>query len=125
MDRGGGVFDAELPVVATRLGDDVPAAAIDHIDPVQRQIGEPDDAFEHRLKQLGSRAEYEKRTANGRIFLLKTGLREVLAEPPAKRVRVQARPSGETAGKRPAENAENAEPDKAKTPAPDRDEKEK
>ena len=92
---------------------------------VKRQIGEPDDAFEHRLKQLASRAEYEKRTANGRVFLLKTGLREVLAELPVKRVRVQARPAGETAGTRPAETAENAEPDKAKTPAPDRDEKEK
>ena len=51
---------------------------------VQRLIGEPDDAFEHRKKQLASRAEYEKRTANGRVFLLKTGLLELLAQPPVK-----------------------------------------
>ena len=51
---------------------------------VHRLIGEPDDAFEHRKKQLASRAEYEKRTANGRIFLLKTGLLELLAQPPVK-----------------------------------------
>ena len=53
-------------------------------DNVHRLIGEPDDAFEHRKKQLAARAEYEKRTANGRIFLLKTGLLELLAQPPAK-----------------------------------------
>ena len=51
---------------------------------VNRLIGEPDDAFERRKKQLASRAEYEKRTANGRVFLLKTGLVEVLAQPPVK-----------------------------------------
>jgi len=51
---------------------------------VHRLIGEPDDAFERRKKQLASRAEYEKRTANGRIFLLKTGLQEILAQPPVK-----------------------------------------
>ena len=72
---------------------------------VRRQIGEPDDAFEHRLKQLGSRAEYEKRTANGRVFLLKTGLNELLAEPPMKRIRVQAKPAG-AAEKTEAESAE-------------------
>lgn len=51
---------------------------------VQRLIGEPDDAFEHRKRQLAARAEYEKRTANGRVFLLKTGLMELLAQPPVK-----------------------------------------
>ncbi len=54
---------------------------------VHRLIGEPDDAFEHRKKRLASRAEYEKRTANGRVFLLKTGLLELLAQPPAKTLR--------------------------------------
>ena len=53
-------------------------------DNVHRLIGEPDDAFEHRKKQLAARAEYEKRTANGRVFLLKTGLLELLAQPPVK-----------------------------------------
>ena len=57
---------------------------------VQRLIGEPDDAFEHRKKQLAARAEYEKRTANGRVFLLKTGLLELLAQPPLKTVRTAA-----------------------------------
>ena len=75
---------------------------------VKRQIGEPDDAFEHRLKQLGSRAEYEKRTANGRVFLLKTGLNELLAEPPAKRIRVLAKPT-DTAEKTEAKSG-SAEP---------------
>ena len=51
---------------------------------VHRLIGEPDDAFEHRKKQLAARAEYEKRTANGRVFLLKTGLLELLEQPPAR-----------------------------------------
>ena len=53
-------------------------------DNVHRLIGEPDDAFERRKKQLASRAEYEKRTANGRVFLLKTGLLELLAQPPVR-----------------------------------------
>ena len=53
---------------------------------VHRLIGEPDDAFEHRKKQLASRAEYEKRTANGRVFLLKTGLLEILEQPPVKQL---------------------------------------
>ena len=53
---------------------------------VHRLIGEPDDAFEHRKKQLASRAEYEKRTANGRVFLLKTGLLELLEQPPVKQL---------------------------------------
>ena len=59
-------------------------------DNVHRLIGEPDDAFEHRKKQLAARAEYEKRTANGRVFLLKTGLLELLAQPPLKTVRTAA-----------------------------------
>ncbi|MBP5585049.1 MAG: hypothetical protein J6Y92_01705 [Lentisphaeria bacterium] len=59
-------------------------------DNVHRLIGEPDDAFEHRKKQLASRAEYEKRTANGRVFLLKTGLLELLAQPPAKTLKTAA-----------------------------------
>ena len=57
---------------------------------VHRLIGEPDDAFEHRKKQLAARAEYEKRTANGRVFLLKTGLLELLAEPPVKTLKTAA-----------------------------------
>jgi len=51
---------------------------------VRRLIGEPDDAFEHRKKQLASRAEYEMRTANGHVFLLKNGLPELLSQPPVK-----------------------------------------
>jgi len=57
---------------------------------VRRLIGEPDDAFERRQKRLASRAEYEKRTANGRVFLLKTGLLELLAQPPVKTLRTAA-----------------------------------
>jgi len=57
---------------------------------VHRLIGEPDDAFEHRKKQLSARAEYEKRTANGRVFLLKTGLLELLAQPPVKTLKTSA-----------------------------------
>jgi len=94
---------AKLDEVSKEAGADVYAGRMTvTFDPenVKRQIGEPDDAFEHRLKQLGSRAEYEKRTANGRVFLLKTGLNELLAEPPAKRLRVQAKP---------ADSAEKAE----------------
>ena len=61
---------------------------------VHRLIGEPDDAFEHRRKQLAARAEYEKRTANGRVFLLKTGLLEILAQPPVKTLKTAVpRPS--------------------------------
>lgn len=64
---------------------------------VRRLIGEPDDAFERRKKQLASRAEYEKRTANGRVFLLKTGLLEVLAQPPVKTLpRASARTAEKT-----------------------------
>ena len=54
-------------------------------DNVHRLIGEPDDAFEHRKKQLAARAEYEKRTANGRLFRMKTGLLEILGRPPVRR----------------------------------------
>ena len=57
---------------------------------VHRLIGEPDDVFEHRKKRLASRAEYEKRTANGRIFLLKTGLLELLAQPPVQTPKIAA-----------------------------------
>ena len=57
---------------------------------VHRLIGEPDDAFEQRKKRLAARAEYEKRTANGRVFLLKTGLLELLAQPPVKTLRSAA-----------------------------------
>ena len=64
---------------------------------VHRLIGEPDDAFEHRRKQLAARAEYEKRTANGRVFLLKTGLLEILAQPPVKTLKTAVpRPSAST-----------------------------
>ena len=88
---------AKLDEASKEAGTDVYAGRMTvTFDPenVKRQIGEPDDAFEHRLKQLGSRAEYEKRTANGRVFLLKTGLNELLSEPPAKRIRVQTKPAG-------------------------------
>ena len=51
---------------------------------VRRLIGEPDEAFEKRKKQLASRAEYEMRTANGHVFLLKNGLLELLSQPPVK-----------------------------------------
>ncbi len=57
---------------------------------VHRLIGEPDDAFERRKKQLAARAEYEKRTANGRVFLLKTGLLEILAQPPVRILKTAA-----------------------------------
>ncbi len=57
---------------------------------VHRLIGEPDDAFEHRKKQLAARAEYEKRTANGRVFLLKTGLLELLAQAPVRTLKTAA-----------------------------------
>jgi len=91
---------AKLDEASKEAGTDVYAGRMTvTFDPenVKRQIGEPDDAFEHRLKQLGSRAEYEKRTANGRVFLLKTGLNELLAEPPAKRIRVvQTKPANAT-----------------------------
>ena len=91
---------AKLDEASKEAGTDVYAGRMTvTFDPenVKRQIGEPDDAFEHRLKQLGSRAEYEKRTANGRVFLLKTGLNELLAEPPAKRIRVvQTKPADAT-----------------------------
>ena len=102
---------AKLDEVSKEAGTDVYAGRMTvTFDPenVKRQIGEPDDAFEHRLKQLGSRAEYEKRTANGRVFLLKTGLNELLAEPPAKRIRVLAKPT-DTAEKTEAKSG-SAEP---------------
>ena len=70
---------------------------------VHRLIGEPDDAFEHRKKQLAARAEYEKRTANGRVFLLKTGLLELLAKIPAKTLKTAtpgAAPSASDAEKK-------------------------
>ena len=101
---------AKLDEASKEAGTDVYAGRMTvTFDPenVKRQIGEPDDAFEHRLKQLGSRAEYEKRTANGHVFLLKTGLNELLAEPPAKRIRVQtnpAEPATEKAEAKPAES---------------------
>ena len=100
---------AKLEEASKEAGTDVYAGRMTvTFDPenVKRQIGEPDDAFEHRLKQLGSRAEYEKRTANGRVFLLKTGLNELLAEPPAKRIRVQANPA-DTEEKAEAKSAES------------------
>lgn len=100
---------AKLEEASKETGTDVYAGRMTvTFDPenVKRQIGEPDDAFEHRLKQLGSRAEYEKRTANGRVFLLKTGLNELLAEPPAKRIRVQAKPA-DTEEKAEAKSAES------------------
>ena len=100
---------AKLEEASKEAGTDVYAGRMTvTFDPenVKRQIGEPDDAFEHRLKQLGSRAEYEKRTANGRVFLLKTGLNELLAEPPAKRIRVQAKPA-DTEEKAEAKSAES------------------
>ena len=62
---------------------------------VRPLIGEPDDALEHRKKQLASRAEYEMRTANGYVFLLKNGLLELLSQPPVK-------PSLRTSTPRPA-----------------------
>ena len=102
---------AKLDEASKEAGTDVYAGRMTvTFDPenVKRQIGEPDDAFEHRLKQLGSRAEYEKRTANGRVFLLKTGLNELLAEPPTKRLRVQAKPA-DTAEKAEAKS-DSAEP---------------
>ena len=102
---------AKLDEASKEAGTDVYAGRMTvTFDPenVKRQIGEPDDAFEHRLKQLGSRAEYEKRTANGRVFLLKTGLNELLAEPPAKRIRVQSKPA-DTAEKAEAKS-DSAEP---------------
>ncbi len=78
---------------------------------VHRLIGEPDDAFEHRKKQLASRAEYEKRTANGRVFLLKTGLLELLAQPPVKTLKtVVPRTSGTASpAEKPATPAEKKE----------------
>ncbi len=78
---------ARVETVSEEAGADVYAGRMTvSFDPdnVHRLIGEPDDAFERRKKQLASRAEYEKRTANGHVFLLKTGLLELLAEPPAK-----------------------------------------
>ena len=89
-------------------------------DNVKRQIGEPDDAFERRLKQLGSRAEYEKRTANGRVFLLKTGLRELLSEPPAKRLPAL---SGSAGDKAKASAADKTEEENAPGEPPAREEK--
>ena len=60
--------------------------------------------------QIRRRPEYEKRTANGRVFLLKTGLNELLAEPPAKRIRVQSKPAEKAEAKaeesKPATNEE-------------------
>ena len=88
--------DADVDVYAGRL-----TVTFDP-ENVHRLIGEPDDAFERRRKQLASRAEYEKRTANGRIFLLKTGLLEILEQPPVKSLprtgaaRASARPGEKT-----------------------------
>ena len=76
--------DAEADVYAGRM-----TVSFDP-ENVHRLIGEPDDAFERRKKQLAARAEYEKRTANGRVFLLKTGLLELLAQPPVKTLRTAA-----------------------------------
>ena len=101
---------AKLDEASKEAGTDVYAGRMTvTFDPenVKRQIGEPDDAFEHRLKQLGSRAEYEKRTANGHVFLLKTGLNELLAEPPAKRIRVQTNPAEPATVKAEAKSAES------------------
>ena len=75
---------------------------------VHRMIGEPDDAFERRKKQLAARADYEKRTANGRVFLLKTGLLELLAQPPVKTLRTVA-PRTSAANSSDEKNAEKKE----------------
>ena len=90
--------DADVDVYAGRL-----TVTFDP-ENVHRLIGEPDDAFEHRKKQLASRAEYEKRTANGRIFLLKTGLLEILEKPPVKSL-----PKASSAARNPAQPVEKKE----------------
>ena len=90
--------DADVDVYAGRL-----TVTFDP-ENVHRLIGEPDDAFEHRKKQLASRAEYEKRTANGRIFLLKTGLLEILEKPPVKSL-----PKAASAACNPAQPVEKKE----------------
>ena len=87
---------AKLEEISKENGADVYAGRMTvTYDPenVHRLIGEPDDAFERRKQQLASRAEYEKRTANGRVFLLKTGLLEVLEQPPAKLLPEAASPA--------------------------------
>jgi len=76
---------------------------------VHRLIGEPDDVFEHRKKQLASRAEYEKRTANGRVFLLKTGLLEVLEQPPVKLPKAASARTATTSTSKPADDADKEE----------------
>lgn len=90
--------DAEVDVYAGRM-----TVTFDP-ENVHRLIGEPDDAFERRKKQLASRAEYEKRTANGRVFLLKTGLLEILEQPPVKSL-----PKAASAARNPAQPAEKKE----------------
>lgn len=87
--------DADVDVYAGRL-----TVTFDP-EKVHRLIGEPDDAFERRKKQLASRAEYEKRTANGRVFLLKTGLLEILEQPPVKSL-----PKAASSARNPAQPAE-------------------
>ena len=76
---------------------------------VRRLIGEPDDAFERRKNQLAARAEYEKRTANGRVFLLKTGLLELLAQPPVKTLTTAAARTSATTAPNAGKNAEKKE----------------
>ena len=78
-------------------------------DNVHRLIGEPDDVFEHRKKQLAARAEYEKRTANGRVFLLKTGLLELLAQPPVKTLTTAVPRTSATTAPSAGKNAEKKE----------------
>ncbi len=80
----GAAGDADADVYAGRL-----TVSFDP-ENVHRLIGEPDDAFERRKKQLAARAEYEKRTANGHVFLLKNGLLELLAQPPVKTLKTAA-----------------------------------
>ena len=98
----GGGEDTEADVYAGRM-----TVSFDP-ENVHRLIGEPDDAFEHRKKQLAARAEYEKRTANGRVFLLKTGLLELLAQPPVKTVRTAA-PRTSTSSATPSSDAKKEE----------------
>jgi hypothetical protein len=94
------VEDADADVYAGRM-----TVTFDP-EKVRRLIGEPDDAFERRKARLASRAEYEKRTAYGRVFLLKTGLLELLAQPPVKSL---PKTGSARASARPAEKTEEEE----------------
>ena len=96
--------DAEADVYAGRM-----TVSFDP-ENVHRLIGEPDDAFERRKKQLAARAEYEKRTANGRVFLLKTGLLELLAQPPVKILRTAAPRTSSASSPSPTTRTSSAAP---------------